>query len=89
MVRESSVTTTLDDYDDGTTLTEDDIYGDTWVLTSAQLALAYEDDTTPDLDSRVWSLNVYATAWHSVGLILDDEGFKHVRKSKLYKNYEL
>lgn len=47
-----------------------------WILDSETLEAAYAID---DVESLVWSTDPYSNLWYSVGLILNDEEFLHVR----------
>ena len=47
-----------------------------WVLDSETLEAAYYLD---DMDTPIWSTDPYQNLWSSVGLILNDDDFQHVR----------
>ena len=47
-----------------------------WVLDAETLEASFALD---DMDSPVWSTDPYSNLWSSVGLILNDEDFQHVR----------
>ena len=47
-----------------------------WVLDSETLEAAYDWN---DMTNQVWSTEPYDNLWISVGLLLDDESFLHVR----------
>ena len=51
---------------------------ETWVLDAEYLENSYLMNGSPDPESFLWELDVYDQVWISVGLILNDDAFKHV-----------
>ena len=47
-----------------------------WILDAETLEHSYRLD---DMDNHVWSVDPYLNLWTSVGLILNDDEFQHVR----------
>ena len=54
-----------------------------WVLDAETLEAAYDWN---DMNNQVWSTDPYDNIWMSVGLLLDDESFQHVRFQSLCDN---
>lgn len=51
---------------------------ETWILDAEYLENSYLLNGNPDPESLAWNIDPYESAWASVGLILNDEAFKHV-----------
>ena len=51
---------------------------ETWILDAEYLENSYLMNGNPDPESLAWNIDPYESAWASVGLILNDEAFKHV-----------
>ena len=51
---------------------------ETWVLDAEYLEKSYLMSGNPNPKSLAWNIDPYESAWASVGLILNDEAFKHV-----------
>ena len=51
---------------------------ETWILDAEYLEKSYLISGDPNPSSLAWNIDPYESAWVSVGLILNDEAFKHV-----------
>ena len=51
---------------------------ETWILDADYLEKSYLMSGDPNPESLAWNIDTYESAWISVGLILNDEAFKHV-----------
>lgn len=51
---------------------------ETWILDAEYLENSYLMSGNPNPKSLAWNIDPYESAWASVGLILNDEAFKHV-----------